>query len=118
VVRIAVTLGSFAREGVEDHFGSDVAAGVRAAVRSFTRRLSTGCPPRFPSYPDAFVRSGGGAGVEVEVETRDEIALSGFARNRGVGMRDLVRHAVLVYLADLEALEVSPRCECDAHRHG
>lgn len=108
---IRVTLGPFARSGVETYFGADVPAGVRSAIRHYARRLTT---ERMPPAPPPRRRREACAGrddvaVEVAIDAVDEATVAGQALRRGVGTCELIVHAVLVYLAELELLGVPPR---------
>lgn len=106
-----VVLGTFACTGIEAFVGRDIAAGVQAALRHYTGRdeLDRGPDefPRLPEYP--LCRSG--AELELSVDPEIEAALEREARNSGgVSMDQLVAHAVLAYLADLDrASEIGVR---------
>jgi hypothetical protein len=102
---IRVTLGAFARSGVESHFGDDVPAGVRAAVVRYADKLRGGrrlaAPPRFLAdlHPP-----GCAFPVEMTVDAADEATYAAQARSQGTTVERLAHHAVLVYLAELEVL--------------
>lgn len=111
---IRVTLGAFARSGVESYFGGDVLSGVQAAVVHYVRRLRAG---RIPMRPPGFITGLGQTGsvfaVEMTVDAEDEAVFAAQARTCGTTVEQLALHAVLLYLAELEFFGVEPR-----HRTG
>lgn len=116
MVKIGVTLGAFARAAVEGYFGADLAPGVRAALRHYVRRLAAGCRLVRPRTPLAPSWGRGSTEVEITLAVDEEAALAEHAQRHGIGLRDLAAHAVYVYLAELELLEVPPRPQCPTHR--
>jgi hypothetical protein len=102
-----VALDIFARSGIETHLGQDLVAGVRAALRHYTRRL--GCEaeelPRFPCFrhepiPDLERR---GTELELSIDPAVEVALAHEAREfPGATVEQMAAHAVMVYLADMD----------------
>lgn len=102
-----VSLDIFARSGIETHLGQDLAAGVRSALRHYTRRL--GCEgedvPAFPRFrreliPDPERR---GTEFELSVDPAVEAALAHEAQEfPGVTVEQMAAHAVMVYLADMD----------------
>jgi hypothetical protein len=102
-----VALDIFARSGIETHLGQDLVAGVRAALRHYTRRLDREAEelPRFPRFrreliPDPERR---GTELELSVDPAVEAALAHEARESpGVTVEQMVAHAVMVYLADMD----------------
>jgi hypothetical protein len=112
-----VVLGAFARFCVETRFG-DVATGVQAAVRHYCRRpleLRPSIPVPSAFGGGALERLSGGGGVEAgpssELEVRLEADLAASlmdeATSRSVGLQELLNHAVLVYMADLDRYPAS-----------
>lgn len=98
-----VTLGTFARSGIEAFVGSDIAAGVRAALVHYTARLRSGLmPARFPRFCAAVRRGSGEAVFEIPLDPEVERSLELEARRQNASLEQLVAHAVLVYLADLD----------------
>jgi hypothetical protein len=100
-----VALGTFVRSGVEAHFGSEAKAGIEAALRHYTRRLKSSRPP--VAVP-VFSRKKGptsqdGEAFDLAVGPEIEEALTREARRQGVPTNLLLTHAVLIYLADLDA---------------
>lgn len=99
-----VALGTFTRSGIEARFGSDVKAGTEAALRHYTRRLRSSRPPMgVPAFAREDVPTGPDDAFELEVATEIEAALERDADRQGVSTGMLLSHAVLVYLADLDA---------------
>jgi hypothetical protein len=102
-----VALDIFARSGIETHLGQDLVAGVRAALRHYTRRLNCEAEalPGFPRFrreliPDPERR---GTEFELSVDPAIEAALTHEARESpGVTVEQMVAHAVMVYLADMD----------------
>lgn len=106
---VVVTLGPLACAGVESHFGADLAAGVRAAVLHYAGVLRSGRlplpPPRFLPAPR---EREAGVSVELAIDAEDEALFERLALLRGTTVAELVVHAVLGYLAELEALGGEP----------
>jgi hypothetical protein len=99
---VKIALGKFAGSGIEELFGADLGVGVQAALTHYTRRLSSNLkpvpPPRFDwSSVDA------AAVFELPVAPEVEAALESEAREQKVTIEQILVHAVLVYLADLES---------------
>lgn len=102
-----VALGSFACSGIEDHLSADIPAGVQAALFHFAGKMRTGRGPvdvpRFWSE-QAFDKSKVGTEVEVEVDEEIEAVLEMEAARQGITISQLIVHAVLLYLAELDFL--------------
>jgi hypothetical protein len=100
---ISVQLGELARNGLEEHFCSDLAGGVRRALVHYAYKLRVGrrplAPPRFLGEP----RSAQIA-VELRLDPETEAVLEQEALRQRVSLSGLTAHAVLVYLAELEFL--------------
>lgn len=97
-------LGTFARSGIEACLGSDIDAGVEAALRYYTQTRERQPEPRSLTSTGA-EQSGMGDGEELELSLDPEIerALASEAqRVDGVSAGQLGAHAVLAYLADLD----------------
>lgn len=98
-----VALGRFACSGIEARLGTDVAAGVRAALLHYTRRLRSGrkpvdLPHRLPDgRPEAPA-----VDLELSIDPEVERALERETRRQGASLQQLATHAVFVYLADLD----------------
>jgi hypothetical protein len=106
---VKVSMGTFVRSSFESRLGSDVANSLRGACVHYSRRLRSGRKPR--AVP-AFYRglgngttNGNGAAQVVEFALRDPIRvqLEEEARRQRVPLDDLILHAALIYLADLDA---------------
>lgn len=99
-----VALGTFIRSGIEAHFGSDVRAGIDAALRHYTRRLRSSRPPvGVPAFLRQEGSTGSGDAFDLEIAPEIEAALEREASRQRVSGEALLSHAVLVYLADLDA---------------
>lgn len=100
-----VPLGALARTGIESRLETDVAAGAEQALRYYVRRLdSDDAPvayPRFRRTSDC--GSDGVAEVELSLDAGVHAALVREARRQAIPVEQLLAHAVLVYLADMEA---------------
>lgn len=105
-----VSLGKFACSGIEAHLGEDIPAGVRTALSHYVRKLNAGrgplAPPTFlgdltPPEPQAT--------FDLSVDADVEAALDREAERQGTTLSQLVAHTVMVYLAELDFLGISPR---------
>jgi len=100
---VKVSVGKFARSGIENQLGSTVGAGVEAALIHYSRRLDSG---RAPLAPPAFLndRAPGDPAsmLELTVDPQLLAKLEREAQCHRVALDRLVAHAVLVYLADLD----------------
>ena len=100
-----VSIGTFVRSSFETHFGSDVAKVLREACIHYARRLRSGHKPR--AVPSLYrgLETGNGSAQAVEFALQDPIRgqLEAEAQRQHVSMDELLLHAALVYLADLDA---------------
>jgi hypothetical protein len=106
-----IALGTFARAGIESHLGPDVATGVRAALLHYTRRIEAGRkPPEFPRFRRDEPPRAPSAALELAVEAELRRALERESRRGrgGPSAEQLAAHAVLVYLAALDAAADQP----------
>jgi hypothetical protein len=105
-----VALGKFACSGIESHLGEDIPAGVRKALFHYTRKLKAGrqpiAPPRFLDDQEAPEDQ---VSFDLAVDPETEAMLEQEARRQRTTMSRLAAHTVLVYLAEIEFLGVSPR---------
>ncbi len=113
-----VVLGHFARSGIETHVGGDLSGGVQAALRHYWRRLRSGkqpveLPRGWPGSPSG----GNGASFELPVDRDIRLILEHEAERQATTADRVVRHAVLVYLADLDA-SASPASLLDGRGNG
>ena len=100
---VRVALGTFARSGIEARLGSDLAAGVQAALLHYTRRLgSSWAPPALPHFLRGSPREPSAADFEIPVDPEIERILEREVRRQGAPVEQLTAHAVFVYLADLD----------------
>jgi hypothetical protein len=101
-----IVLGTLARSGIEAFLGGDIAAGVQAALGHYAGsgardelapgRRALPCPPEHPP-------SRVGAELELTLDPEVEAALERGARESGgMSTSQVVAHAVLAYLADLD----------------
>ncbi len=98
-----VTIGKFARRGIEDQLGPDLHAGFLAALAHYMRRLKSEWAPIRP--PAFFCPEPGDAedSLELTLEAETEAALEREAARHQVPVDQILTHAVLVYLADMDA---------------
>ena len=105
-----VALGKFACSGIEAHLGDDIPAGTRKALFHYARKLKAGrrppAPPRF--LVDQAPREPAVA-FDLAVDPETEAMLEREALRQRTTLSQLAAHTVLVYLAELEFLGVSPR---------
>ena len=110
-----IALGKFACSGIEAHLGDDIPAGVRKALFHYTRKLKAG---RRPIAPPPFLDDQGAPEAQVSfdltVDPETEAVLEQEALRQRTTMSQLASHTVLVYLAELEFLGVSPRAALSA----
>lgn len=110
-----VALDKFARLGIETHLGADVAAGIRTALIQYAHKLESGrrsvALPRFLAiqpFPEQ-----GEYSFDLTIDSQTEATLEEEAARQGTTMNLLAVHAVMVYMAELEFLDVvlssSPR---------
>lgn len=101
---VKIELGYFATCAMQAHVGADLARGVREAVKHYSRRLESG---RKPLAPPAFLCGNdpgeSGTALEVPIEAETEAALEREADRQHVTPQQILRHAVLTYLADLDS---------------
>ena len=97
-----LVLGTFARDGIEALWGSDLSAGVRTALRRYAGHERSG---RAKRVDWRCVRQLGDDGVDLELslDSETEEALELKAREYGgITVEELAAHAVLAYLADCD----------------
>lgn len=105
-----IALGKFACSGLEALEGDDVSAAVQKALIHYSQKLKAGRrpvdPPRFPLADE---RDEPKMVFDLTVDPESESRLEQEAARQGTTMAQLAVHSVLVYLAELEFLELSPR---------
>jgi hypothetical protein len=113
-----VVLGNFARSGIQTHVGGDLADGVQAALRHYWRRLRSGKRPvELPrAWADA-VPEGSSASFELPVDRETRLTLAREAERQATTSDRVVLHAILIYLADLDA-SASPESGFGDRRNG
>jgi transglutaminase-like putative cysteine protease len=100
---VRVALGTFARSGIEARLGSDLAAGVQAALLHYTRRLGSGrTPPELPRFRRGSALEASGADFDLPVDPEIQRILEREVRRQKAPAEQLAAHAVFVYLADLD----------------
>lgn len=104
-----VSLGALARTGLESRVSADLPAAVNAALVYYVGKLESG--RGIAPYPKFLAEQGIGGGspgqpaearVVVEVEPMIEAVLEREAAAQKIDTAELARHAVLVYLAELD----------------
>lgn len=98
-----VTLGKIAKEGIEAHAAGNADAVVRAALRRYTDLIESAKPPLSPPPFSAGGTESGG-GLEFMLDPEMQAALERQARDASASVEDLAAHAVLLYLAELDAV--------------
>jgi hypothetical protein len=100
-----VALGTFEKEGIEIDLGGDIASGVRTALLRYLDRLGSAKPPLAPPRFRDAVASGDAGATRIELDLSEEaqVALEREARRHAVPVDRILSHAVLVYLAELDA---------------
>jgi hypothetical protein len=106
-----VAIGALARAGLESRVGTDLPAAVNAALVFYVGKLESGrgvAPfPKFLAEQGIGDRTEDDEAIpqlEVDVDPGIEIALEREAAAQGVDIAELARHAVLVYLAELDLI--------------
>ncbi len=99
-----VALGQFARSGIETHLGADLAGGVQTALRHYWRRMRSGRRPiELPRAGAGIALDEAGASFELPVEAELRLTLEREAERQATTVDRVLLHAVLLYLADLDA---------------
>ena len=102
-----VAIGKFAQSGIETRLGADVAAVVGDGLAHYTRRLTSGEPPlEVPRFCADHFQGDAEEQVEVPLDPEVEEALKREARRQQVPLTRILSHAVLVYLARLDASSI------------
>ena len=102
-----ISLGTFARTGIEAELGPDVVATVQAALCHYTGKVRGGRPP---ISPPPFLPAGNqGQTLELKVDPEVEETLQGEAARLGTNVEALAAHSVMVYLAELDFLRAPSR---------
>lgn len=100
-----ISLGTFARSGIEAQLGGDLDAAVQAALCHYAGKLRSGRPP---IAPPSFARPASVAdtavALDLSVDSETEALLEREAARQKTSLSQLVAHTVLVYLAELDFL--------------
>jgi hypothetical protein len=115
-----VTLGQFARTGIESQLGTDLTAAVETAIRHYTGKLTYGRPPQpFPQFLGTDVSQDFGTHSESEnqaeivldlaLDFQTEALLRREAMKYDTDFGAIATHAVMVYLAELDFLTAPSR---------
>jgi hypothetical protein len=99
---VRVRIGNFAKGHLEKNLGQDLAIGLAAALGHYSRRLESSRPPAPP--PRFMEEPPEGEAFDAVVEPEVAVALERAAHRLGVSLEAVLRHAVLVYLADLDGV--------------
>lgn len=101
---VKIPLGRLAKESIESQTGNGATAGVEAALLYYADRVRSARPV---VAPPRFLRDLHACGavelVEPGVSRETERVLTDEARRHAVSVEELSAHAVLVYLAELDA---------------
>lgn len=105
---VKISIGTFVRSSIEARFGSDVARVLREACIHYARRLRSGRKPlRVPRFYRRLGPGIGSTSVEFLLDERVRKQLESEAKRQHVQMDELLLHAALVYLADLDSASAS-----------
>jgi hypothetical protein len=84
-------------------------AGLQAALFHYAAKLRSGREPvEYPSFLQSEDFSDSETTIEIEVDDDVEKAIEAEAERQGLTAAELAGHAVLVYLAELEAVGATP----------
>lgn len=98
-----VALGRFARSGIETRLGGDLSTGVQLALHHYARRLhSTRRPIDPPHFARATPPSDAVTMIDVTLDPEVQATLEQEARRHQLPLEQILRHAVLVCLADFD----------------
>jgi hypothetical protein len=112
-----VTLGPFARSGIEQQLGAGLKETVETAVRHYANKLTLGRPPL--SYPQFLGTDGSQnfgttkstadelAELELKLDSETEAILRREAMRQNTDVGAIASHSVMVYLAELDFLSTS-----------
>ena len=107
--RMRVALGAFACAGIRAHMGGNVPAAVEKAVFHYTSKLKAGrAPIEVPRFDNGLGTKDPELVLNLELAPEIEELLVREAARQGASLEDLVAHAVLLYLAELDFLDAPP----------
>lgn len=105
-----VALGTFACSGLEAHLGPDIPAGMQAALSQYASKLQSGRKPLdLPLCCQSQTSREQRIAFDLMLDKEVESALEKEAVRQGTTASQLAVHSVLIYLAELDFLEVPPR---------
>ena len=101
-----ISLGSFARLGIESQLGSDIPGTVQAALCHYSGKLKAGRPPIGPpQFLRQSAQSGAGSDAfDLAVDPEVEALIVREAERQGTDVSQLASHSVLLYLSELDFL--------------
>ena len=109
-----VALGKFAALGIEHHLGVDLVFGVQVALAHYLRGLRSGLAPVDPPWFSRGAERCEPFELPLDAEAEDQ--LDRLTRRFGLTVDQILTHAVLVYLADLDSiLDSSPGSRLSLH---
>jgi hypothetical protein len=104
-----VSLGEFACAGIRAQMGGDFTAGVETAVLHYTGKIKAGRPPiEMPRFNSGSEKRAPELVLDVRFAPEVEELLKQEASRQEGSVEELVEHAVLVYLAQLDFLGAPP----------
>lgn len=108
-----VTLGPFARSGIETQLGTDLAETVETALRHYTGKLRSGRPPiplpRFLGNRPSSIAAEDFEEIEVTLDSNSSAVLRREAMRQGIDVDTLATHSVMIYLAERDFLSTHSR---------
>ena len=100
-----ITLGKFARTGIEAQLGADIPGAVEKGLLHYTRRLRSGrSPVGVPGFCSEEPLRDPDSEFEIAIGPETRAALEQEAQRQQVPVTQLLTHAVFVYLADLDTI--------------
>lgn len=104
-----IHLGAFADTGMDALLECERATAVGAALRRYARRIEAGRrPAAFPRFRANADVDCPVAEVDVALDERIRETLEHEARRQAISTEQLLQHAVIVYLAELDAASGAP----------
>jgi hypothetical protein len=102
---VKISLGTFACTEVEAYSGSDLSAGVRAALSDYMRRLASGTPPiAIPRLMREAAPVQPAKILDLPIDEETWEALEHEAARQDASVSELAAHSVLLYLAEIDRL--------------
>jgi hypothetical protein len=103
---VKISLGTFACNEFEAHWGSELAIGVRAAIADYMGRLDSDSPPlAVPRLPgDSASTKSVAVAFELPVDEETWEVLEREAARQQTTVSELAAHSVMLYLAEIDRL--------------